>query len=70
LFSLIFYITGHRYGLTRGFPNMNTKDYAADSLWHKTIWSAIVNIHPIAVDTFLVIGGCLLARSILGAIEK
>lgn len=64
------YIVGHRYGWFRGFPNINTNDYAVDGKWQRTLWSAVVNIHPIAVDCFFVLGGCLLARSILIAIEK
>jgi len=52
------------------YPNINSNYFDVGGPWNRTIWSAIVNIHPIAVDTFLVIGGCLLARSILIAIEK
>lgn len=62
--------TGHRYQWSRGFPNLNSNDYAADGKWQRTLWSAVVNIHPIAVDCFFVLGGCLLARSIFNAIEK
>ncbi|CAG9801151.1 unnamed protein product [Chironomus riparius] len=69
-FSMFQIMLGHRYGWTRGFPNINTNDYTANGIWQKTIWSAIVNIHPIAVDTFFVLGGCLLARSIFNSIEK
>ncbi|KAG5678860.1 hypothetical protein PVAND_008491 [Polypedilum vanderplanki] len=62
---------GHRYGWQRGLPNINAGIYStADGEWFSKFWSAIITIHPIAVDCFFVLGGCLLARSILNAINK
>jgi hypothetical protein len=61
---------GHRYGWTRGFPNVNATVFAPNGKWMKTILSAFVAVQPIAVDTFFVMGGLLLARSILVSIEK
>jgi hypothetical protein len=61
---------GHRYSWSRGFPNINSNDHAVDGKWQLSLWAAVVNIHPIAVDCFLVLGGCLLARSTFNAIEK
>lgn len=61
---------GHRFGWTRGFPNVNAAVYAIDGKWMKTLFSAFVTIHPIAVDTFFVMSGLLVARSMLNNIEK
>jgi len=62
---------GHRYEhVMLLYPNINSNYFVASGPWHKTIWSAVISMQPIAVDTFFVLGGCLLARSILIAIEK
>lgn len=61
---------GHRYGLARAFPNVNSGYFAVDGKWSRTFLSAFVAIQPIAVDSFFVMGGLLLARSILHNIEK
>lgn len=61
---------GHRFGWARGFPNVNSSAFAVDGKWPRTIFSAFVNVHPIAVDSFFVMGGLLVGQSILQKIEK
>ncbi|KAL7051624.1 hypothetical protein ACKWTF_004536 [Chironomus riparius] len=69
--SMLQIMLGHRYeAISQLYPNINSNYFAVGGPWQNTIWSAFVNIHPIAVDTFFVLGGCLLARSILNLIEK
>lgn len=63
-------LLGHRYGWTRGFPNVNSNVFANGGEWTKTVFSALIAVQPIAVDSFFVMGGLLLARSILHNIEK
>lgn len=69
-FAMLHIMLGHRYGWTRSFPNVNTNVYAVDGKWMKSLFSAFVNVHPIAVDSFFVMGGLLVARSILINIER
>lgn len=69
-FAMLHIMLGHRYGWARGFPNVNSKVFAVDGKWMKTLFSAFVNVHPIAVDSFFVMGGLLVARSILNNIER
>lgn len=69
-FAMLHIMLGHRFNWSRGFPNVNASVFATDGKWMKTFFSALVNIHPIAVDSFFVMGGLLLARSILHNIEK
>lgn len=68
--AMLHIMLGHRFGWTRGFPNVNSSIYAVGGKWTKTILSALVTVSPIAVDSFFVIGGLLLARSILHQMEK
>jgi peptidoglycan/LPS O-acetylase OafA/YrhL len=64
-------ISGHRYGWSRGIAFVNSAVFmTADGEWFTQYWSSMITIYTIAVDCFLVLSGCLLARSILGAIEK
>lgn len=69
-FAMLHIMLGHRYGWTRGFPNVNSNVFANGGEWTKTIFSALIAVQPIAVDSFFVMGGLLLARSILHSIEK
>jgi peptidoglycan/LPS O-acetylase OafA/YrhL len=69
-FAMLHIMLGHRYNWSRGFPNVNSSVFANGGQWTKTVFSALVNVHPIAVDTFFVIGGLLVARSVLHNMEK
>lgn len=69
-FSMLHIMLGHRFGWTRGFPNTNSEVFAVNGKWMKTLFSAFVNVHPIAVDSFFVMGGLLVARSVLNNIER
>lgn len=69
-FAMLHIMLGHRFSWARGFPNVNSNMFAVDGKWMKTLFSAFVNIHPIAVDSFFVMGGLLLARSIFSNIER
>lgn len=51
-FAMLHIMLGHRFGWTRGFPNVNSTVFAVGGKWTKTIFSAVVNVHPIAVDSF------------------
>jgi peptidoglycan/LPS O-acetylase OafA/YrhL len=68
--AMLHIMLGHRYGWTRSFPNVNSNIFAVDGKWMKTLFSAFVNVHPIAVDSFFVMGGLLEARSMLNNIER
>ncbi|KAG5678859.1 hypothetical protein PVAND_008490 [Polypedilum vanderplanki] len=51
----------------RGIPIINTNVFSSvDGEWNLKYWASILTIFHIAVDLFLVIGGCLLARSTMG----
>lgn len=69
-FAMLHIMLGHRYSWSRGFPNVNSSVFATDGKWNKTLFSALVTIHPIAVDSFFVMGGLLVALSIFRSIEK
>lgn len=69
-FAMLHIMLGHRFSWSRGFPNVNSNVFAPDGKWNKTLFSAIVAVHPIAVDSFFVMGGLLLTRSALHNIEK
>lgn len=69
-FAMLHIMLGHRFGWARGFPNVNANVFAPDGDWNKTLFSALVSVHPIAVDSFFVMGGLLLTRSIMHSIEK
>jgi peptidoglycan/LPS O-acetylase OafA/YrhL len=69
-FAMLHIMLGHRFGWTRGFPNVNADIFAVDGKWMKTLFSALVAIHPIAVDSFFVMGGLLVALSVLKNIER
>lgn len=60
---------GHRYNFERGFPTVNANIIASDGKWNKSIYSALVNVHPIAVDSFFVMGGLLITLTTLRTIE-
>lgn len=69
-FAMLHIMLGHRFSWSRGFPNVNARVFATDGKWMATLFSAFVAIHPIAVDTFFVMGGLLVARSALQHIER
>lgn len=68
--AMVHIMFGHRFGWTRAFPNVNSKYFAVGDQWSRTLVSALVAVQPIAVDSFFVMGGLLLARSVLHSIEK
>jgi peptidoglycan/LPS O-acetylase OafA/YrhL len=69
-FAMAHIMLGHRYNWSRAFPNVNSSVFSRDGKWSRTLFSAFVDVSPIAVDTFFVIGGLLVARSILHKMEK
>jgi peptidoglycan/LPS O-acetylase OafA/YrhL len=69
-FAMVHIMLGHRYNWSRGFPNVNSSVFSRDGKWPRTLFSAFVEVHPIAVDTFFVIGGLLVGRSILHNMKK
>lgn len=68
--AMLHIMLGHRYSWSRGFPNVNSNIHAVDGKWLKTLFSAFVVVSPIAVDSFFVMGGLLITRSILHQMEK
>jgi peptidoglycan/LPS O-acetylase OafA/YrhL len=69
-FAMLHILLGHRLGWTRPVPTINAIQFQVDGDWMKTFVGAFLGIHPIAVDTFFVMGGMLLTRSMLIQIEK
>jgi peptidoglycan/LPS O-acetylase OafA/YrhL len=69
-FAMLHIMLGHRFGWTRGFPNVNSVAFGVDGKWMKTIFSAFVNVHPIAVDSFFVMGGLLVSRTVFNNIKR
>ncbi|CAO1362003.1 unnamed protein product [Diamesa serratosioi] len=65
--SILWIMFGHRYVLTTLTPIVNP---AAYSTWLETIFSAIVNSHPMAVETFLVISGLLLTWTLMKNLDS
>lgn len=68
--AMLHLLLGHRFEWTRPSPLMNANYVAQGGVFLKSFTGAFVSVHPIAVDTFFVIGGFLLTRSLLSQIEK
>jgi peptidoglycan/LPS O-acetylase OafA/YrhL len=68
--AMLHILLGHRFEWVRAYPMINANILAPGGEWMTSFVSAFVAIHPIAVDTFFVIGGFLLSRSMLSQIEN
>lgn len=68
---MMFILLGHCIGWTRAVPKINANTIMnADGEWSQSFVNAFIAVHPIAVDSFFVMGGLLLTRSMLSHIEK
>lgn len=65
--SIIWILVGHRYMLTFQRPIANSTAY---SKWLETVFSAIVNSHTMAADTFLFMSGLLLTWSLMKSFDS
>lgn len=69
-FAMMFILLGHCIGWTRPMPRINANIMSVEGEWFQSFANAFIAVHPIAVDSFFVIGGLLLTRSMLIQIEK
>lgn len=63
-------LIGHRNNWLRVTPAINFNIIFPDSDWTRSWFHAFVEVHPVAVETFFVIGGFLIARSMLAQLER
>ncbi|CAO1316792.1 unnamed protein product [Diamesa tonsa] len=66
-FSIIWIMVGHRYVLTFLTPIANPTAY---NKWMETVFSAVVNSHTMASDTFLFISGLLITWSLMKNLDS
>lgn len=68
--AMMFILLGHTFETLQAIPRLNANTMKIDGEWFQSYVNAFVGVHPIAVDSFFVIGGLLLTRSMLCQIEK
>ncbi|KAG5666698.1 hypothetical protein PVAND_014713 [Polypedilum vanderplanki] len=69
-FAMLHILIGHRYLFWQAHANVNMKSYQIGSKWSNSIMGSLIDTNHMAVDTFFVMGGLLLAKSTFSAIEK
>jgi hypothetical protein len=71
MFNEKIFSSGHRYAWTVFTANSNQNDFSSSNGdWQESAWAAFVNVYPVSIDCFFVLGGCLLSFSILVALER
>lgn len=68
--AMMFILLGHSLESLQVVPRLNANTMTIEGEWFQSYVNAFVGAHPIAVDSFFVIGGLLLTRSMLSQIEK
>lgn len=68
--AMMFILLGHCLESLELIPQLNAETLAPDGAWFQSYVNAFVSVHPIAVDSFFVIAGLLLTRSMMSQIEK